>query len=553
MDTQHPTARRTLLRGLGAAGLLTAGSVAVAGPAAAAEPIRLRSRPVASRRMVRPVVKPTAAAPSPAPVAPAAPGLLSDDPVLHLLRRTTYGPTPALVAEVKALGTSAWLDQQLAPQSVDDSACERLVAAYPLLSKSPAELRAELKNGAWTAMEQVVRAHLVRSVWSKRQLFEVMVDFWSNHFNIATPSSEVWDCKPLDDRTVIRPHALGRFADMLQASARSPAMLRYLDNADSRGTKPNENYGREILELHTVGIGAGYTENDMRQSALALTGLSVWNSWDKNVPAEQVGGFRYRADFRYKGPLNVLGWSLANPNAIDGEAAITSYLNYLARHPATARRLATKLCLRFVSDTPPAALVDKLAGVYLASDTAIVPVLRALFASAEFAASVGQKARRPYEDVVATMRVLGLKPANDADPGKAMADVAWQIGQLGHAPLGWHPPNGYPDVAAAWSSAASTLGRWNAHVAHAQGWWAKNGLPAPDLRALVDAPTVTTVGQLVDRLSRALLCQPMRAEDAAALVTFLGIPATTAPRKWDLDLLPILAALVLDSPYWSLR
>ncbi|MCW2667626.1 MAG: hypothetical protein JWN57_2588, partial [Frankiales bacterium] len=546
-------------------------------------PLRLKARPVARRKVARPVLKPVvkppgrpAAKPVAVPVAkpvakpatttvrkptvspvqavaPATPGLLSDDPVLHLLRRATYGPTPELLAEVKALGVSAWLDQQLAPQGIDDSQVERWVSGYSLLTKTPAELRAELSGGSWTAMDQVCRAHLVRSVWSKRQLFEVMVDFWSNHFNIATPSSEVWDCKPLDDRTVIRPHALGRFADMLQASARSPAMLRYLDNADSRGSKPNENYGREILELHTVGLGAGYTESDMRQSALALTGLSVWNAWDKNVPAEQVGSFRYRADFRYRGALTVLGWSHPNASAADGEAAITSYLNHLARHPGTARRLATKLCLRFVSDTPPASLVDTLAAVYLAHDTAIVPVLRALFASAEFAASIGQKVRRPYEDVVATLRTLQVQPSDPAGPGKAISDVLWQIGQLGHGPLGWHPPNGYPDVAAAWASPASTLGRWNAHVGHAGGWWAKNGLPAPDLRARIDAPTVTTVGQLVDRLSRALLCQPMRPEHAAALVAFIGIPATAAPRKWDFDLLPILAALVLDSPYWSLR
>ncbi len=124
---------------------------------------------------------------------------------------------------------------------------------------------------------------------------------------------------------------------------------------------------------------------------------------------------------------------------------------------------------------------------------------------------------------------------------------------MGHAPLAWAPPNGYPDVAPPWSSPATTLGRWNLHVGIAQGWWAKKGLPAPDLRALVDAPTVTTAAQLVDRLAVALLGQPLRADDAAALVTFLGIPATSAPRKWDLDLLPILAALVLDSPYWSLR
>ena len=287
--------------------------------------------------------------------------------MLHLLRRTTYGLTPGLVADVKTRGTAAWLAEQLKPSSIDDSACDAVLQRFPLYWQDPPQLHAGLKNGSWDAMNDTTRATLARACFSQRQLFEVMVEFWSNHLNITCPSSDVWSTKAWDDRNVVRPHALGRFSDMLVASAKSPAMLQYLDGASSKGTAPNENYGREVLELHTVGRDAGYTQAEVVSCARALTGLSVAFTWMKEVTPDQFGTFRYRADYRYVGPVSVLGWSHANADRAAGEAVAESLLRYLASHPATATRIARKLCLRFVSDDPPAALVDRLAKTCLLS------------------------------------------------------------------------------------------------------------------------------------------------------------------------------------------
>ncbi len=280
--------------------------------------------------------------------------------------------------EVRRIGIGAWLDRQLAPESIDDGAVEAAVQArWPRLALSEAEAMARLSPFSWDLMFELQRATLLRMACSQRQLQEVMVDMWSNHLNVTCPSDKVWATRHAYD-LAIRLHALGSFRELLRASATSPAMLHYLDNADSTGDAPNEDYGRELLELHTVGVGAGYSEAEVRMSALALTGFTV-----------------YDARRHYVGPLRVLDWGSDNVSAAGGLAVGLDYLDHLARHPATARRIATLLATRFVCDTPPGALVDRLAAAYTAHDTAIVPVLRTLFASPEFWSCLGQKLRRP--------------------------------------------------------------------------------------------------------------------------------------------------------------
>jgi len=213
-----------------------------------------------------------------------------------------------------------------------------------------------------------------------------MVDFWSNHLNVFGALAPAWTAKSLEDRVVIRKHALASFESLLLADARSAAMLMYLGNDKSRLDRPNENYGRELLELHTVGIDAGFTEADVLNSAYVLTGRTC----------DEKRQYYYRPDWHYVGPVKVLGWSSANSTATGGLAVGDSYLRYLARHPSTALALSRKLAIRFVSDDPPDSLVNALAEVYLANGTAIVPWLRALFGSAEFADSIGRKARRRW-------------------------------------------------------------------------------------------------------------------------------------------------------------
>lgn len=466
------------------------------------------------------------------------------DADLHLLKRATYGPTPTLLEGIRKQGRKAWLDKQLAPGRIDDTDCERLIAnRFPGMEWDITQARNHLEDFSWDLMYDLGIATIARAVWSKRQLFEVVCDFWSNHLNVANPSDNVWDNRHDYDRTVIRRHALGRFEDMLVASANHPAMLLYLNNAESTKDNPNENYGRELLELHTVGVDGGYNEEDMRQSTLVMTGFSV--DW-------QTGLFEYNNWAHYRGPVQVMGFNAANAEA-NGYDVGMHYLKYLANHPSTAQHIARKLCLRFVSDDPPQTLVSALAATYLAHGTDIKPVLRKLFLSDAFAASIGEKVRRPFEDVVATLRVLGYKPDNSGVDG--MQGLYWITGDLGHAPLAWSPPNGYPDEAAAWQSAGTTLGRWNTHLSLSAHWW-PTALVQPPLRKLLPTNLPNTYGDFVDALSKRLVFRKLGAPQRQAVLGFLGRSAGERLHSDDEAVhwrLPYVVALILDSPYHGIR
>ena len=547
-----------MLRGLAAVGATAGLGSLIGGEAAAAgttwRPSASSSTMVTGTRSAVTTSAPRSqigSTPAPAPVAPAPTGpatdagnaaaLLSRDPALHAARRLTFGPTPALVEEIRRLGVSAWVEQQLNPAAVADTACDTYLQRFPLISRTSAELQSSLPVGSYDAMHQSMRATVVRAIWSRRQLFELMVDFWTNHFNTTTLTPEIWDLKSVEDRQVVRRHALGRFADLLKADAKSPCMLRYLNQAESIRTAPNENYARELLELHTVGVGGGYTETDVKNAARLLTGMTVAPN----------GTYTFRADWHHLGPIRVMGWSHPNATAAEAPAAIDSYLDYLARHPMTARRLMLKLCRRLVSDHPPAALVDRLAQVYLDNDTAIVPVLRALVASPEFAASIGQKERRPYEDLIATMRVLGITlESGTAD----LEDFVFALITTGNAPSTWGTPDGFPDVAEAWANPGATLTRWNVHMRLALGWWNRDFV-TPGLPALVGNPASSIpAGQLLDRVCDRLLFQRMRAEHRSAVLSFMGLSETSPAGGWiAADQLGVIAGLVLDSAYWGQR
>ncbi|MEV4641518.1 DUF1800 domain-containing protein [Actinoplanes sp. NPDC049548] len=474
---------------------------------------------------------------------------LPSDPLLHLLRRATYGPTVASTAEIRRLGAKAWLERQLKPAAIDDKLADGLVARFPLSGLTIDSVRARSRAGVfrqygWEAMYDVAAATVARAIWSERQLFEVMVAFWSNHLHIACPAGEVWDNRPDYDRRVIRAHALGRFSDLLKASARHPAMLMYLDNRFSTREAPNENYGRELLELHTVGLG--YTEADVKNAARLLTGLTV--SWE-------TGRYVYDAARHATGAVKVLGFRHANRTASGGQAAVLAMLDYLALHPRTAKRIATKLCVRFVADEPPASLVSKLTKVYLDNKSAIVPVLRALFTSDEFAASVGAKTRTPYEDIVATVRTLGFGP--EVSGTKGIMALYWTANDAGHAPMAWKPPNGYPDVASAWASPSAQVTRWNAHLNITGGWWPTTlQRPASLVKDLVGSTLPATYGGLIDVLATRLVGRTLAPQHTAALTAFFGktpaspLKAGDGAAGW---LFPYLVALVLDSPYFALR
>jgi uncharacterized protein (DUF1800 family) len=281
-------------------------------------------------------------------------------------------------------------------------------------------------------------------------------------------------------------------------------------------------------------------------SARALTGLSV---------DSESGLYSYKPQRRFVGAVKVMGWSHANTSPEGGDAVVTSYLNYLASHPATANRIATKLAVRYVSDTPPATLVTTLAQAYLANGTAIAPVLRVLFLSPEFAASAGQKVRTPYEDALASIRILGLTPEAPPAPGESdLRDLLWYTGTFGQAPMGWPAPNGYPDVAAAWGGASGTVNRWNFHLGLAGNWTLK-AMTRPDITTLVPSPLPTTYAALVDALAARLLLTLTTAQ-RDAICRFVDhaptdvLKAGSAAVTWRL---PSIIALLLDSPNFATR
>ncbi|MEU4692922.1 DUF1800 domain-containing protein [Actinoplanes sp. NPDC023714] len=459
------------------------------------------------------------------------------DPIVHLLRRATFGFTAKSLAEARKLGVTAWLDRQLNPAAIADQACDEVLRRLPLAGASAATVRSSVAQHSYEAFGQLGRAAVARAAWSERQLFESAVMFWSNHLHVTAPSSGVWDTRADYDAQVIRKHAFGKYADMLKASARHPAMLTYLDQRSSTKAHPNENYARELMELHTVGLE--YSEADVKAAARLLTGMTVGKS----------GAYVYDASAHATGPVRILGFDHANAKA-DGETAALAFLDHLARHRATAERIATKLCVRFVADEAPASLVTRLADVYLANDTAIVPVLRALFTSAEFAASAGRKTRTPFEDMIATIRALGLQPSSS---GVKDLDALYNaMVDAGNAPFRWAAPNGYPDVTAAWQSPAAFVLRCNLHLNLAAGWYPKQlTRPADLLKSLVPA-LPATYGALVDALAIRLIGEKLPAAHTAAVLSVVSKLPNTVLKSVGGDA-PYLIALVLDSPSFQLR
>ena len=466
------------------------------------------------------------------------PSPLSEADLRHLVRRLTWGDAPGLLDEVRR-DPQAWLDAQLEPGSVEDGACAGYVGRFERLGWSVQRVREVGPVGDATTMWHLGFATLARYAWSRRQLFEVMCDLWSNHLNITSPSSDVWDTRHDFDARVVRAHALGSFSDMLLASARHPAMLRYLDGASSTRAAPNENYARELMELHTVGVGAGYGEEGVRAVARVMTGATV--DW-------RTSTYAFDAARHDPGAASVLGWSTGPHAAAQGEAVQADLLRHLALHRSTAESIARRLCLRFVSDDPPAALVAELADVYQAHGSQLVPVLRALFASPAFWAAQGAKTRRPLEGFVAVLRVIGSTPGPDGQGG--MDSLYWMVRDLGHAPLAWAPPNGYPDVAAAWQSAGSTMARWNATTSLVQGWWPTTLARRPT-SDLLPSPLPATYGGLVDALVRRLLGRPATDRERTALCGFCDRTpgsALSPGDDWVGRRLPYLVHTVLNAP-----
>lgn len=469
---------------------------------------------------------------------------VSNDPVLHALRRLTYGPYPGLVGTVRASGVNAWLEVQLRPATIADANVDAILKfQFPHMALSGAQIRTRYKDKGWQAMQQLKGATIVRAVWSQRHLQEVVHGFWSDHFYThPIDNASLWG--KFDEDKRLRANTFTSFGRLLHLSASSPAMLAFLNNDQSSEDDINENYGRELLELHTLGLAGGYTEKDVRNAALAMTG---W-TYDPITLA-----FKYNPKLHYNGPLRVLGWT--HPN-IDGTAGGVetgrSLLDYLAAHPATARHISTKLCRRLVSDSPPPSLIASTTRVFQVSKGSVPALLRHIIASREFAASSGQKVRRPFDMVTASVRATGGRYRTSLGQQGAN-DLLWRMGEMGHAPFEWIDPDGYPDTAEAWLSSVGVLGRWNTSLAIAGNWF--KGVEMKDAKTLAggkDRPA--KAGQLVDALTVALTGQKFARAHRAAIIEYLDASESTILDDNTLGWRgPRVIALILASPYMQVR
>ena len=408
-------------------------------------------------------------APFPAPQDPAV------DEATHVLNRLSFGPRPNDRAAIQSLGPRAWIEQQLAPESIDDAWTDARLRHFEALDAWP--LGELLEYNAKELLDQLTRAKLLRAVHSRRQLHEVMVDFWSDHFNIDPSKGDSKWLKPADDKRVIRAHALGRFRDLVKASALSPAMLWYLDGRVNRRAspqeKPNENYARELLELHTLGVRGGYSQADVMEAARCLSGWTVRAREDSRFA---VGRVAFQPDLHDDGPKTLLGVTL--PAGL-GEADLDRLLDLVCQHPATAQHLAHKLCCRFIADDPPLAAVAAVAEAFTASSGDLRQTLRALFATPEFWAARGNKIKRPFHFAVACLRATAAR----TDAGPALQNY---LLRLGHAPFQYPSPDGYPEEAAPWM--ATLLWRWKFALEFASGYLPGTRCDLPRLERAAGGP-----------------------------------------------------------------
>ncbi len=378
------------------------------------------------------------------------------DLISHVLNRTTFGPTPLEYARVKGLAdteedaVAAFLDEQLNPDELEDKRAQRAVRRFEAIHAPLAEMY-EYKEAF--LLEQLTRATLVRATRSKRQLFEIMAHFWSDHLNIDVSKKECRWLKAADDREVVRKHALGKFSDLVRASALSPAMLWYLDGRENRmrdsSEKPNENYARELLELHTLGVGGGYTQKDVMEVARCFSG---WTVRDKG--RFYKGRVEFHSEAHDDGSKVVLGHEIASGG---GEKDLDDVLEIVCEHPSTARHLAEKLCIRFLADEPSKASIDATAKVFSESGGDLCKTLRSVFETDEFLNGArGQKLKRPFEFIVSALRGTRAKVSSEMD----LVDY---LIRMGHAPFQYPTPDGYPDVASPWTG--TLLWRWHFAIA----------------------------------------------------------------------------------------
>lgn len=476
--------------------------------------------------------------------------LSAHERALHLASRITFGPTPALIAEIEKLGTDAFIDQifewtqpdaalaaKLKILGAIDLPTQEIYAIYdrPEPAQESAAARQERVRRRDLPGRELPASIFWRAIESRAQAAEVLADFWRNHFNVDAEKDGVGYAALEYDRVVIRRHVFGTFADMLSASAHHPAMLYYLDNVVSRrppskteikrvgretrqktGSKErgaeaqkiaeqsglNENYARELMELHTLGVDNGYTQKDVIAVAEALTGWTV-------DTADRRWTFRYDDDLHAEGDKFVLGRSITREKKRNGVEEGEAILDLLAAHPNTADFIAKKLCVHFVNDDPSPAIVEKASAEFKRTRGDLRAVVKAILKSEEFydPANYRAKFRTPFEFMVAAIRAAG---AEVNDP-MVLVD---QIAVMGQPIYHCVDPTGFRDTAESWRDPGVMTVRWRFALDLAAN--RMPGIIVPDefFADLRGKPTAA----LIDGLSRRILPNGMRSQTIAALM-----------------------------------
>lgn len=429
-------------------------------------------------------------------------------PEKRLVRRITMGLSDDHVLQATKLGYNGYLEWQLAYSKIDDSASEKQITKrYPRLSKGVTYLY-NLEDD-WITSEQLVNATLYRSIYSRRQLYQRMVEFWSDHFNTwrgKVPGA----LQSVHDRDVIRKHALGKFPDLARAVSNSPAMLLYLDNDPSDKAAPNQNYARELMELHTLGVNGGYTQDDVLEVAKCFTGWSFY--WEDNSPNR--GKYVFRQDYHDVGPKTVLGISIP---AGGGKSDADTVLNILVSHPSTATFIARKMARWLLRYDPPTSIVNSVANVYMNTGGDIKSMIREILKQSNLMAAPA-KYKRPLHMFVSLIRALKPKFQN-------FDHLRWgYLETVAQVPFDWPPPNGYPDAIDYW--AGFILPRWRFSFDLAAGW--VGGMQV-DLKLVMG--TASTANQVADRIDSVMFGGEMLPQDKSDLLAFLNAGQLTSWRK----------------------
>lgn len=434
---------------------------------------------------------------------------LPDDTIW--LNRVTFGVTLTELERLAEMGRVAYLEQQLHPNEEGEEWLVRLrLRGFEIFQVAPAEL-GDLPIPE--VLRQLQQHAILRAVYSRYQLQERMVDFWRDHFNVYARKGLCAYYLPQYERDVLRRHALGKFPDLLKATARSPAMLLYLDNYRNRRGVPNENYARELMELHTLGVHGGYTQKDVQEVARCFTGWTVEERF-----LRPRGRFRFDPSQHDDGEKHILGRRIP---AGGGEEEGEQVLQMLAMHPSTARHLCAKLCAHFVAQVPEAT-VRRLSEVYLSTGGDISEVLRELLLSDEFLQSP-PAFKRPFDYIVSALRALYAL----TDGNRPLQEHLEKMGQ----PLyQWPLPDGYPHGEEAWKG--TLLARWNFAIA----------LCANEIRGThVDLSALAGNLSATDALLQTVFCLPPDA------------PALRPLRERLHGTLAQQAALMLASPQFQWR